>query len=126
MMNDIDVIVVGAGPYGLSVAAHLRSVKGLAVRVFGQPMSFWERNMPAGMLLRSGWQASHISDPAQALTLDTFKRATGVSIDTPVPLDRFVEYGKWYQQEAVSDLDFREIAAIERNQYGLRVATKDG
>ncbi|MEA2423923.1 MAG: hypothetical protein QOH13_333, partial [Thermoleophilaceae bacterium] len=63
-----DVAVVGAGPYGLAAAAHLRAEDGLTVRVFGEPMSFWERQMPVGMLLRSPREASHISDPAGALT----------------------------------------------------------
>ena len=47
-MLTCDVTIIGAGPYGLSAAAHLRQVKGLDVRVFGEPMSFWECNMPAG------------------------------------------------------------------------------
>ena len=51
-MNNYDVAVIGAGPYGLSVAAHLRE-QSLKVIVFGRPMSFWDRNMPVGMLLRS-------------------------------------------------------------------------
>ena len=48
-----NVAVVGAGPFGLSVAAHLRAADGLSVRVFGPTMSFWQQQMPTGMLLRS-------------------------------------------------------------------------
>ena len=47
-----DVAVIGAGPYGLSAGAHLKA-KGIAVRVFGEPMEFWANKMPEGMLLRS-------------------------------------------------------------------------
>ena len=72
-MASCDVAVIGAGPYGLSAAAHLRTVKGLEVRLFGEPMSFWDRHMPAGMLLRSPWEASHISDPDGAFTLDAYR-----------------------------------------------------
>src|SRR5204862_2101609 len=57
-----DVVVVGAGPYGLSAAAHLRA-GGLQTLVFGEPMSFWRRHMPGGMLLRSSPTASSIADP---------------------------------------------------------------
>ena len=53
-MTACDVAIVGAGPYALSAAAHLRAIKGLDVRVFGEPMSFW-RQMPIGMCLRSNW-----------------------------------------------------------------------
>src|SRR5438046_3115794 len=64
LMAKCDVAIIGAGPYGLSAAAHLKTLKGLEVRVFGEPMSFWERHMPAGMRLKSVWRASHISDPS--------------------------------------------------------------
>ncbi len=69
-MTRCDVTIVGAGPYGLSAAAHLRAIKGLEVRVFGEPMCFWARNMPDGMLLRSNWTATQIADPHRALTLE--------------------------------------------------------
>ena len=70
-----DIVVIGAGPYGLSVASHLRG-RGLSPRVFGQPMSFWERQMPRGMLVRSPWGASSISDPDGAHSLDAYVMAT--------------------------------------------------
>ena len=79
-MTVCDVSVIGAGPYGMSVAAHLRDVKGLEVRVFGEPMSFWETKMPVGMLLRSPWAGSHLSDPHGALTLDAYRKAIGENI----------------------------------------------
>ena len=59
-MTDTDVAILGAGPYGLAAAAHLRRA-GVDVRVMGQPMSFW-RGMPVGMLLRSNWTATCIGD----------------------------------------------------------------
>jgi cation diffusion facilitator CzcD-associated flavoprotein CzcO len=61
---DTHVAVIGAGPYGLSSAAYLRAA-GIETRVFGEPMAFWENQMPAGMCLRSNWVASHIADPKQ-------------------------------------------------------------
>ena len=56
-MTRSDVAILGAGPYGLSAAAHLRTINGLDVHCFGEPMSFWIRKMPVRMLLRSGWAA---------------------------------------------------------------------
>ena len=121
-----DVIIVGAGPYGLSATAHLRTVKGLEVRVFGDPMSFWDQNMPVGMFLRSGWSATHIADPNRALTLEAFQAASGTSFTRPVPLDRFVQYGQWFQCQAVPDLDRRKVVRVERDPKGFRVALADG
>ena len=67
-----EVAVLGAGPYGLSTAAHLQRA-GVEVRVFGRTMAFWRERMPSGMFLRSGWQASHIADPTRELTLDAYE-----------------------------------------------------
>ena len=125
-MTKIDVTILGAGPYGLSAGAHLRQVKGLDVRVFGEPMSFWDRNMPLGMILRSAWTATTIADPRQLWTLDAYKAASGNHLSAPVPLDRFIEYGQWYQRQAVPDLDQRKIARIESDPKGFRLTLDDG
>ncbi len=74
---DCNVTIIGAGPYGLSAAAYLRA-GGIETRVFGEPMAFWENQMPAGMCLRSYWAASHIADPKQELTFDAYCRKTAI------------------------------------------------
>src|SRR5215475_4504974 len=125
-MTKHDTIVIGAGPYGLSVGAHLSEIKGLDLRVFGEPMSFWEKQMPIGMLLRSPWVASHLSDPNRALTLDAFKSAVGDDFGKPVPLDKFVEYGRWFQRQAVTELDCRGINSVTTSNGGFRILTDDG
>src|SRR5437879_10000752 len=93
-----DVAIIGAGPYGLAAASHLRQVKGLSVSTFGEPMSFWRTAMPAGMLLRSAWSASHIADPHATLTLDASKVSSGSHLASPISLERFISYGLWYQR----------------------------
>ncbi len=132
-MIKCDVTIVGAGPYGLAAASHLRTVKGLDVHVFGEPMSFWERNMPVGMFLRSNWTATQIADPNGSLTLEAYQTATGDHLPAgsgtsakPVPLKTFVQYGQWYQREAVSDLDRRKVSRIELDPTGFRILTEDG
>jgi FAD-dependent urate hydroxylase len=121
-----DVAVVGAGPYGLATATHLRSAAGLDVRVFGQPMSFWERQMPEGMLLRSPWEGSHISDPHDAYTLDRYRAQSREPFSSPVPLPRFVDYGRWYQRNAVPDVDPRLVRLLDAFDGGFRLELEDG
>jgi hypothetical protein len=125
-MSTCDVAIIGAGPYGLSAAAHLRTVKGLDARVFGQPMSFWDRQMPRGMLLRSNWTATQIAAPDSCLGIEAFQRASAAKFYMPVPLECFVEYGKWYQGQAVPDLDRREVDRIEIDINGFSVILQDG
>jgi hypothetical protein len=123
--SDCHVAIVGAGPYGLASAKYLRAA-GVETRVFGEPMTFWQNQMPAGMCLRSSWGASHIADPRQELTLDAYCRQNGNHISKPIPLDRFVNYGRWYQSQAVPDLDQRNVLRIELNPRGFKVVLADG
>lgn len=124
-MTKCDIVILGAGPYGLSAAAHLRSVKGLDVLIFGQPMSFWERRMPTGMFLRSAWTATHIAHPEPSFTLEAYESASGDHFSHPVPLESFVRYGHWYQCHAVPDVDSREITGIKSDPKGFCVTLGD-
>jgi pyridine nucleotide-disulfide oxidoreductase len=124
-LPDCQVVVLGAGPYGLSAAAYLRAA-GVDTHVFGRPMSFWQDKMPKGMCLRSNWGASHIADPRGELTLEAYCRENGNHVAKPIPLDRFVNYGEWFQRKAVPDLDRREIRSIEPGLNGFRIALSDG
>jgi len=123
-MTDTNVAIVGAGPYGLAAAAHLRRA-GTDVRVIGQPMSFWQ-NMPAGLLLRSNWTATCIAEYQGELSLDSFCAATGTSFAKPVPLDRFVGYGLWVQQQVAPDVDRRLVETLEAGPGGFRLTLDDG
>jgi cation diffusion facilitator CzcD-associated flavoprotein CzcO len=125
-MTTHDVIVLGAGPYGLAAGNHLKQIKGLDVRVFGDPMSFWARTMPKGMFLRSNWTATQIADPTNMLSLESFQSQNGNHLSTPVPLDRFVQYGLWYQRRALPDVDRRMISRVDSDPKGFRVTLDDG
>ncbi|MGA3035050.1 MAG: NAD(P)-binding domain-containing protein [Terracidiphilus sp.] len=123
--TDCQVVILGAGPYGLSAATYLRAA-GVEARVFGKPMSFWHDQMPKGMCLRSNWGASHIADPRGELTLDAYCREIGNHVARPIPLDRFVDYGQWFQRKGVPNVDGREIRTVECLDNGFRIALSDG
>jgi len=125
-MDSCDVAIIGAGPYGLSVGAHLGAIKGLEVRVFGETMSFWDRQMPDGMLLRSPWVASHLSDPQSAFSLDEYRKKVGNHFGAPVPLERFVDYGRWFQRQAVPSIDDRPVKLIEKDTRGFALTLGEG
>lgn len=125
-MPTCDVAILGAGPYGLAAGNHLRHIQGLDVRVFGEPMSFWQKAMPVGMFLRSNWTATHIADPDHQLTLENYQLESGNHLSAPVPIARFIQYGQWYQRKALPDLDRRMITLIEPDPKGFRVTLNDG
>jgi cation diffusion facilitator CzcD-associated flavoprotein CzcO len=124
-VTDVNVAIIGAGPYGLAAAAHLRRA-GVEVKVFGEPMSFWQNNMPAGLLLRSNWTATCIAEYDGELSLDSFKAATGASLGSPVPLDRFIDYGIWVQGQVAPDVDRRLVRTLETGPGGFRLTLADG
>src|SRR5271169_368704 len=124
-MTKWDVAVIGAGPYGLSAAAHLKAI-GMNVCILGRPMQFWANQMPAGMLLRSPRVASNISDPAHRFTLDAYENSAGIRPQAPVPLETFVDYGQWFQRQLIPDLDERNVRSVERTEKGLAVTLEDG
>ncbi|MGO9905800.1 MAG: NAD(P)-binding domain-containing protein [Solirubrobacteraceae bacterium] len=120
--------IIGAGPHGLAVAAHLRKA-GIETRSFGQPLEFWRENMPAGMLLRSRKRSSSISDPDRSLTVERFERDTGRTLRgalESLPLEEFVEYGMWFQRRAVPDIDPRRIVSLTREVGSFRLRLEDG
>ncbi len=119
-----EVAVIGAGPYGLAAGAHLRA-SGKETIVFGQPMEFWERQMPAGMFLRSAWYACDISDPSGHFGLNDFKSSEKEEFSAPVPLESFVRYGHWFQRSLLPDVDRRKVTRIEKNG-SFRLSLSDG
>ena len=113
-MSSIDVAIIGAGPYGLSLAAHLRA-RGVDYRHFGVPMWLWRAAMPKGMFLKSHGFASNLSDPAGTRTLETFCKATGrdyAPVGRPVPLADFVSYGQWFQSECGLAVEEKNVSNI--------------
>ena len=123
-MAACEVAIVGAGPYGLSVAIHLRRA-GVETRVHGQAMSFW-KGMPNGMLLRSNWGATNMVELSGELSLDEYQASTGARFRQPVPLAKFVAYGEWVQRQGVPDLDPRLISCIQQCIGGFRLWLDDG
>jgi cation diffusion facilitator CzcD-associated flavoprotein CzcO len=101
----VEVAIVGAGPYGLSLAAHLNAA-GIQTRVFGRPMDSWRSHMPEGMLLKSDPFASSLSDPQDFFTLARFseEQAIPYSESKPVRLDVFCNYGLAFQKRCVPRL----------------------
>ncbi|MEU1540830.1 FAD-dependent oxidoreductase [Actinacidiphila glaucinigra] len=111
------VAVIGAGPYGLSTAAHLRE-RGVPVRTFGDPMVSWRENMPSAMVLKSTPAASDISAARPGHTLRDFCLDAGerplVTDWDLVPAETFVRYGHWFQERLVPDLEQVRVVSVDR------------
>ncbi|HEY9243443.1 MAG TPA: NAD(P)-binding domain-containing protein [Streptosporangiaceae bacterium] len=129
MKSDVvDVAIVGAGPYGLSVAAHLRAA-GVSLRQFGYPMHLWRSMMPQGMFLKSQGFASNLSDPASTHTLEAFCLATARpyrDYGLPVSLDTFLAYGDWFQAAHAPDLEETLVTEVSGQGGAFTLNLADG
>jgi cation diffusion facilitator CzcD-associated flavoprotein CzcO len=124
----LDTVIVGAGPYGLSIAAHLRSA-GVSFRIFGHAMDSWRAHMPKGMMLKSDGFASDIYDPESTLTLKKFCAERGIAYhhtDVPVRLDTFCAYGQAFRERLVPDLEEKDVVSVARLPEGFLVRLDSG
>lgn len=123
-----DVVIVGAGPYGLSIAAHL-AAQGVGYRIFGNPMSAWANQMPQGMHLKSEGFASSLADPEDRFTLANYCRQEGLTYKDaawPVPLEMFVSYGLAFQKRFVPNLENKTVVYLQRSPLGFELQLHDG
>jgi cation diffusion facilitator CzcD-associated flavoprotein CzcO len=121
-------VVVGAGPYGLSVAAHLRGL-GVPVRLFGEPMSSWRHQMPAGMYLKSHADAASLSAPEVGHTLLDYCRHTGTERfddEHPVPVQTFISYGLWFADRLLPDVERVRVRELRRRGDVMELSLDTG
>jgi len=124
----LSVAIVGAGPYGLSLAAHLTAL-GVDFLIFGPCMDSWQNRMPTGMLLKSEGFASDLYAPAPGYPLRDYCREHDLPYDDvglPVPRAQFVAYGREFQRRFVPDLDPSSISAIRPAAVGFELETSTG
>jgi putative flavoprotein involved in K+ transport len=121
------VAIVGAGPYGLSLAAHLAKRR-IPYRIFGQPMRPWQHSMPPGMLLKSDGASSSLSHPDGEFPIERFYRETGrpFLLQAPISVDTFVAYGEAFQRRFVPAVDTREVVEIIPDGTGYAVHLAGG
>jgi thioredoxin reductase len=127
-MAKCDVAIIGAGPYGLSIAAHLKA-RGINFRIFGHPMHTWLTHMPKGMRLKSEGFASCLYDPGSTFPLEAYCKEKGIpyaDIGLPVPLEVFASYGLEFQRRFVPELEPNLVTSMRRSSEEFRLGLDDG
>ena len=122
-----DIVIIGAGPYGLSLAAQLRAA-GQDFRIFGTPMHFWSNHMPRGMRLKSEGFASDLYDSGGQFTLKFYCAENGIpyrDIGLPVQLDTFIAYGREFQRRYVPELENVQVMSLARGPatFNINIST---
>jgi hypothetical protein len=124
----LEIAIIGAGPYGLSLGAHLRRL-GVPYRIFGRPMDSWRAHMPKGMMLKSDGFASNIYDPDGGFTLEKFCAQRGIEYSNaviPVRLDTFTAYGLAFRERMVPELEDKLVSGLQQSPNGFVLHLEDG
>jgi lysine/ornithine N-monooxygenase len=124
----VDIAIVGAGPYGLSIAAHLKA-RGGEFRIFGSPMHTWMNHMPQGMRLKSEGFASTLYDPNSEFTLARYCRQAGIQyadIGFPISLETFTAHGLEFQKRLVPELEDQLVVSVARSSSGFEIGLGNG
>jgi FAD-dependent urate hydroxylase len=124
MKPGTDVAIIGAGPYGLSLAAHLRA-RGVKYRIFGESMRFW-RNMPVGVNLKSLAFATNIALPKSGYSFPEWCRQHGLEDFEPCTMQSFAAYGLEIQKGFVPDLEEVLVTNVSLRTGGFEVALSSG
>lgn len=120
--------IIGAGPYGLSLAAHLAAA-GADFRIFGKAMDTWRHHMPKGMNLKSDGFATNVSAPDSHSSLKAWARLHGVAYDDrfiPVALSTFNDYSTWFQKRHVPMLEEQMVESLAEGPRGFVLTLSNG
>ena len=98
MEKHTSLLIIGAGPFGLSMAAHAQQL-GIDYIIAGKPMEFWEKNMPAGMYLRSAcdWHLDADNEHTIEKFLSIKKLSRGDA--EPLSLQFYLSHTKWFIEQ---------------------------
>ncbi|UFZ04784.1 NAD(P)-binding domain-containing protein [Bradyrhizobium ontarionense] len=126
-MSKVSVAIIGAGPYGLSLAAHL-AARQIDHRVFGRPMQFWSQIAEAGgeRYLKSYCFGTNISTPAPGYTFADHNGPRGLETFEPCSMQNFVAYGRWFQQHVVPWAEDVNVERLDRQAGSFVLSLADG
>jgi len=126
-VNRIAVAIIGAGPYGLSLSAHL-AARNVKHRIFGRPMQFWSDIAEAGgeRYLKSYCFGTNISTPTAGFSFADYSKPRGLETFEPCSIRDFTAYGRWFQQKNVPWVEPVEVTHLDRQVDGFTVTLADG
>lgn len=120
-----ELLVIGAGPYAYSAAAHARA-RGIGTRIVGRPMSFWRDQMPADMFLRSGRDWSLDADDEHSFVAFFEERGFSADEHDPIPISVFLDHAEWFRQQKGLEVEEMLVESLARREDGFEARMSDG
>ncbi|OME80710.1 hypothetical protein BK120_18705 [Paenibacillus sp. FSL A5-0031] len=121
----VDLIIIGAGPYGISLAAHAAASK-MSYVLLGKPMFFWKEQMPQNMFIRTHPRYISLSDKNDEFTIERFSCETGIELQPPFPRPHFVDYALWFAKQTDIIFTSEHVSELHYSSSSFIVITHEG
>ena len=125
LMTHTELLVIGAGPYAYSAAAHARA-RGIRTRVVGRPMAFWRDQMPAGMYLRSGRDWTLDADGVHSFEAYFEERGIAPGEHDPIPLSVFLDHTEWFRAQKGLEIHDVHVETLTAADGSFEARLSDG
>lgn len=126
-----DVLIIGAGPYGISLAYDLYK-RNIHFQIIGKPFSLWFDHLVPGIQLRSDWRASQLYSRDGHLDIDRYLRMhyspqKVYSVKQGrVPSTLFQDYLRWVLKELPFQVIDEKILELHQDGSEFVAQTSSG
>lgn len=126
-MSDVAVTIIGAGPYGLSLAAHFAERK-IAHRIFGRPMQFWSQiaNAADQRYLKSYCFGTNLSAPSPGFCFSDYNTPRRLETFEPCSMPNFTAYGRWFQESLVPWVEPVDVVNVKCEAGKFAISLSSG
>ena len=125
-----DVLIVGAGPYGVSLANVLQA-QGVDFALYGRPFELWKEHTFSGQDLRSDAHTSEIYDPQQRFAFKRYVNRTSPEqaasiLKGRIPTPVFQRYLEFVRDNLTYPLHALFLKNLTRLPQGFAATFEDG
>lgn len=123
-MKKTDVVIIGTGPYGISIANELYH-RNVDFMIIGKTFELWQEHTLDTMAIRSDWHTSEIYDPDHKYDFKEFLKKHYEDYDRilrdRIPVDIFRSYLDYVEENLPYDVIEGYVTKLSRKNNGFHV-----